>query len=47
MLWKIYTNKLDHLDKIDIFLETHTHHFKIKGTHVENNLMKIKTFLLK
>ena len=32
---------------INIFLETHTHHFKIKGTHVENNLLKIKTFLLK
>ena len=34
---------------ISIFLETHTHthHFKIKGTGVENNLLKIKTFLLK
>lgn len=32
---------------INVFLETHTHHFKIKGTHVENNLMKIRTFLLK
>lgn len=37
------------ISTISIFLETHTHthDFKIKGTGVENNLLKMKTFFIK